>query len=80
MFQRSWVEAIDRIKDPEQRLRYYESISHYALDHQEPTFKDDADGAAWPIILQALDLGWARFENDRRPQRGNYSCRKEDND
>ena len=62
VFMRPWVETLDQIQDPAQRLELYEAIAHYSIDKTEPSFNDGGLLPVWLLLKPRIDLGWKKYE------------------
>lgn len=79
-FQRSYAEAMARIRDREKRTRFLLAVINYGLNMELPEFDEsDADlGNAWTFIQPALDRSHKKFLNGKKggAPEGNKNAKK----
>lgn len=82
LFYKSYIEAGERLKDPEKELKLYKDIFAYGTTHKEPSYEDDPLlDMAWCFIKPLLDANLRNYLNGIKggAPKGNKNAKKTKN-
>ena len=63
LFYRSYLDAVNKIKDIETKYKLLTAIINYGLNGEEPEFKDELSQMAWVFIKPLLDANYQNYVN-----------------